>query len=655
MLSLFVITDGTTTVDLMALNKNGWGIGIDSYTPGRAQMKDGGYWQNSPVATGRRLAYSVKENVNDALTIKFSYRSHNEIIQEQERLDGLIEQAANYWQSEWADTPVYIKAQAQGESSPRYAIVYNITFDNYQDPYSQPFNTLSPPYVADGIVLGVERSVWLENAPGTGTSISFTSEKHSTATTTDVVMSNYRNGGLSHIYAFTGSFGSNLLSSSPPYNLFSGTIAAGSICYFGSSYPFSGLVFDLSVAMTATSWTIVWEYSTGGGTWGTLGTFYYTKFEITGTFVIRWTLDSTWVTDTVNSVASKYWVRARVSAKTGTVTAPRQQNQHVYAAAIPYASVASTQIGGHIDALMQYTLAHQPGAYSNDGATTTILSLRSASRGTNFTNWLNVKTADNPTGISVTLYTAVLHASTSVYVTDSLTATGYNIQYTGTTGDVMEEIFRVAFSSTIAAEYCGRYRLFARVNVTDLTGSTQIRYGVNFGALLEPRLYGNTKTIASLSVPKDFIIVDLGYISLPPSSHIRASETSGGYFISIEALTPNTKVLEVIDLCLMPVDEWSATLTQSDPDDYSVLLRMDSIGYPKYDMRGLQYNSAGTSITYALGVQYNSEAIMHANTSQNLWILQYRDAGDGAPIAFLDMHNMISAKRQQRYLGLRSS
>lgn len=655
MLSLFVITDGTTTVDLMALNKNGWGIGIDSYTPGRAQMKDGGYWQDSPMATGRRLAYSVKENVNDALTIKFSYRSHNEIIQEQERLDGLIEQAANYWQSEWADTPVYIKAQAQGESSPRYAIVYNITFDSYQDPYNQPFNVASPPYLADGIVLGIERGVWLENAPGTGTSISLTHEKHSTASTTDIVMSNYRNAGLSHIYAFTGSFGSNLLSSSPPYNLFSGTIAVGSICYFGSSYPFSGLVFDLSVAMTATSWTIVWEYSTGGGTWATLTAFYYNKFETTGTFVIRWTPDSTWTTDTVNSVASKYWVRARVTAKTGTVTAPRQQNQHVYSAAIPYASVASTQIGGQIDALMQYTLAHQPGAYASEGASTTILSLRSASRGSNFTNWLNVKTADNPTGISVTLYTAILHASTSIYATDSLTATGFNIQYTGTTGDVMEEIFRIAFSSTIAAEYYGRYRLFARVNVTDLTGVTQIRYGVNFGSTLSPRLYGNTKTIASLSNPKDFIIVDLGYISLPPSSHIRAGETSGGFFISIEAVAPNTKVLEVLDLCLMPVDEWSATLTQSDPDDYSVLLRMDNISYPKYDMRGLQYNSAGTSITYALGVQYNSEAIMHANTSQNLWMLQYRDPGDGAPIAYLDLHNLISAKRQQRYLGLRSS
>jgi len=259
--SQFIITDGTTIIDLLELNRYGFGIGMESYTPGRRQLKGGGVWQDSPFANGRQLAYSAKENVNDAVTLQISYRSHNEIIQAQETIDLMIEKALAYWGTDWQDDPVYIKAQALGETNARYALIYNMSFGEYQDPFHEPYALNGPPpYLANGIILGIERSVWLENAPGTGTAISLFHEDHTDETETGLTISNYRNAGLTHIYTHSGSFSSNLLSSSLPYNLFAATIAVGSLIYFGSPTPFFGISFDLSVAMSASAWTITWEY-----------------------------------------------------------------------------------------------------------------------------------------------------------------------------------------------------------------------------------------------------------------------------------------------------------------------------------------------------------------------------------------------------------
>ncbi len=648
MLSLFVITDGTTTVDLMALNKNGWGIGIDSYTPGRAQMKDGGYWQDSPLATGRHLAYSVKGNVNDALTIKFSYRSHNEIIQEQERLDGLIEKAANYWQSEWADEPVYIKAQAQGESNPRYAIIYNITFPEYQDPYAQPFNTASPPYVADGIVLGIEHGAWTENAPGTGTAVAISHTKHSTASTTGVYVASARNDGLSHIYSFTGSFGSNLLSGATPYNLFSGTIAVGSICYFGSSYPFRGLILDLSTAMSSTtSYTLTWEFSDGAAGWPTIGSSPQGTPQLNSTGIIFVLLypDYTWATETVNGVASKYWIRARVSAKTGTVTSARQQNRHVYSAVIPYVNVASTQITGSINALARIKTLITRIAAENPGSI--LFGIRDNDRGSSFTAYINVKTADNPSGVSVTTSTD------TAYYTYSISPTGFLIRYTSISSTTFEERFNVQFTSAIANQFYGRFRLFVRVNIGNVGGTTQIRYKL-YAPLTNPVVIatstlaftGQTKTITNPQT-----LIDLGYIQIPPTNLVRQSENFGSFAISIEAVTVNTYTLDFYDLILLPVDEWSGTFTSvAYTDVASATVDIDSITYPKYELRALQKTLAGTRIDKVLSAVYRNSASLPANTSTNIWFVQ------GDNIVGYDVNiAQIQISRQQRYLGLRSS
>lgn len=71
--------------------------------------------------------------------------------------------------------------------------------------------------------------------------------------------------------------------------------------------------------------TIVYEYSLGGSSWGTLilRVDEWDDFKGDGYVNIRFDAPSDWATDTVNSIATKYWVRARVSAYTSVVTTPQ--------------------------------------------------------------------------------------------------------------------------------------------------------------------------------------------------------------------------------------------------------------------------------------------------------------------------------------------
>lgn len=657
--SQFIITDGDTVLDLLELNNYGFGIGIEEYTPGRPQLKGGGVWQDSPFATGRQLAYSVKDNVSDVVTLQFSYRSHNEIIQAQELLDLMIEKAIAYWGQDWQSTPVYIKAQARGETAARYALIYNITIDKYHDPFHEPFAKGAPPYMASGIVLGIERSVWMENAPGTGTALEFYHEKHTDEATAGVVVSNYRNSGLTHIYRHSGSFGSNMLSASLPYDLFSATVAVGSIIYFGSPYPFFGLTFDLSTAMSATTWTLVFEYSTSGATWTALNFIDDGDGEFNQTGVTRMSwgqlddfgamamdaaeLGTAWTKETVNSV-TQYWVRIRISASSGTITPPRQQTRQPYAIAVPYAKVNSDQVDGTLDALLDLYL--QSFTY-NQGVNveTLLLGLRSVDRGDDFTAYINATTATNPTGVSIS------SGNNMSTVTTYQSPIGSLLRFTAPAGPVLDARVIIGFANSIAADYYGRFRLFARINYTDTTGVSLIRYRLVNSDTDQTMYTGSTKALPATPTNYTFYLADLGYIQMPPSSQIRQDENVGGFEIQIDAYTLETKVVDFIDFFLLPVDEWSATITGGDNSTSNFPnIEIDSIGYPKFSIRGLQKNAAGSQIGKVLGVSSNSEAILHANTVQALWaIRKYGNA------AHLLMNDLISGYRQQRYHNLRSA
>src|SRR5690606_20113114 len=152
-------------IDLLALNKGAsGGIGVDDYTPGRPNFKGGGVWQDGPIATGRRPVFGVRGNVVDALTIKIAGKSHRSVIESQNALDEMLEQAMAYWLQDTGIDPVWIVARAAGETERRYAIVYGYSFAEYDDPYSEPYLS-GTGHVLNDLTLGLERSAWQHLPP----------------------------------------------------------------------------------------------------------------------------------------------------------------------------------------------------------------------------------------------------------------------------------------------------------------------------------------------------------------------------------------------------------------------------------------------------------------------------------------------------------
>ncbi len=89
--------------------------------------------------------------------------------------------------------------------------------------------------------------------------------------------------------------------------------------YFGHTEQFDSLKLDISTAGTG-GFTIVWEYW-DGDTWETLSaTDGTSSLSVLGVGLVSWTIPGDWATTTINSQGPFYYVRARYTAGTVTVT-----------------------------------------------------------------------------------------------------------------------------------------------------------------------------------------------------------------------------------------------------------------------------------------------------------------------------------------------
>ena len=498
MFAELTITDGSTFVlDLLGANKKSGGIALASYVPGRVNLRSGGIWQDSPMATGRRIVGGVRANVIDQLELKIAFSSQNAIIQMQQTLDSVIDAVDDYWLTSWTSSPIYLVAQAPGELHKRYAVIYHITLDNYPDPYHEPFAGRGTKFVMDGLIVAIERiPPWMDNPPQSSDAVTLTvadTFDGGSYTAASAIVGSRWGDSIGYVKRYNGAaYAGNPLDNpfSASYTIFHTSPAAGHITYFGGTKPFGTLVFDIGTAMAASSWTIVWEYY-NGSTWTALtvtdGSGFFAvsddtnKFQNTGVRTVRWSQPHDWATVAVDSV-TLYWVRARISALTGTPTNPTQQNRHVYANPRPYMEIASSQIEGDLDALAKISLLLR----ATSGANTmrcnqAFLGLRSTSRGANFRAYLNVKTADNVSGVAVTLTSdTAIHATLPTYSTDARGTTGFLISSTMTDTESIGEIFRITFDETVIDDYRGRYRLLVRTAGT----SAYLRYGLKTGATL---------------------------------------------------------------------------------------------------------------------------------------------------------------------------
>lgn len=679
MFAELTITDGSTFVlDLLGANKGSGGIALTRYTPGRVNFKGGGIWHDSPLASGRRLVDGIRANVNDALELKIAYKSQNEIIQAQQNLDAIIEAIDDYWLTTWQAKTIYLVSRVAGETNKRYAVIYHMTLDSYPDPYHEPFTGRARQFVMDGLIVGLERSPWMDNPPQMGEAVLITppniADDETHAAVAAVPIAPRWSNNIGNITRYNGTtYASNLLANpfSAAYTIFyPDTLTTSHITYFGGGQPFSTLVFDIGTPMSATSWTIVWEYWNGSA-WTTItaidgDTHTYSvndgtnKFQNTGVRLVSFVQPYNWATTAVNSV-TLYWVRARISAISGTSVNPTQQNRHAYANIRPYVEIASTQVTGDLDALAKISCLLRAAPTSNAYRCNQVFAgLRTLSRGANFQAYVNVKTADNPIDVTVTLTTDTsIHATIPEYVTEPRATTGFLIKSVLASSEEIGEIFKVTFDQSVVDHYRGRFRLLART----LGSGMQLRYTVKVGATLAAiSKTGEKKTLAgdtlAATAAIKFQVVDLGEIQIPPTDLLRADESFGDLHIIIEGGSPSgagTLTVYINDLILLPADEWCAEVNANYliAADVERTAEIDSIGNPKHNVRAMFRDTSPSAISIGCRTVTNQEAILHANTAQQLWLVLSEFNGQISK-SNLELNGVISLEKNERYFNLRA-
>lgn len=171
-LAEFFITNGGSgiedTVDLLEL-KNGFCI--DSYTPGRLNLKSGGVFSDSPIADGRSMVDYSWATIIDTIEFRNVGSSTNSLSLASQIFDRLLIQAINY-EAKGGTSPVYLGRRVQGEGQISYAQIIAFTFGNDTDFFQQPFSSIfNRIRVGDNLTISIEHSAWMENPPGSFTEV----------------------------------------------------------------------------------------------------------------------------------------------------------------------------------------------------------------------------------------------------------------------------------------------------------------------------------------------------------------------------------------------------------------------------------------------------------------------------------------------------
>ncbi len=162
MTNILEITDGTTTVNLLSRD---FGFCLNNWNPAIAQPKRGGTFQSSSLSEGRKLVNIEFENIEDTFNFDIKGSGQPETITYITNLIQLLEQAREYWTG-FADK-VYIKAKADCEDNPRYALIVNYSWPEIKFPYGETFfSKVSTIASMINVDLGLEHKIWSTSIPG---------------------------------------------------------------------------------------------------------------------------------------------------------------------------------------------------------------------------------------------------------------------------------------------------------------------------------------------------------------------------------------------------------------------------------------------------------------------------------------------------------
>lgn len=659
MFSQLKIVTTDRQVDLLGLNHGQpEGYGLESYLPGRPNFKGGGAWQDSPLAPGRRLAFAVKGNVSDALTIKIAARYHDVAIRLQNELDELLEQAIAYWIAE--DTtdidPVWLMARVPGERAARYALLYSAELGEYPDPYVQPYAGQLRTVVLNNITIGLERSEWRALPPGELTEVPISNPRDSTPQTGGIYVMAQSGPALTvrayRYDASAGTYSAELNAGPYPYNLFPSPMGLGDILYLRTDTggAFSALVFNTGTTGSSFSFSPeIWN----GASWGQVNLQVNgpANWTIPGERIIEWIPPTSWQATTVSTFGSARWIRFVAQGTSATVPT---QVAALYVPNQPYIEVAADQIGGSMDALAMVAANMEQDRRGSSVLRVHIFGqlmagLRSVDRGSDFNAYLNPGSL--PTGITFS-------NSASAYVDKP--ATGFAnsqspytnvVEWLADASDVFGEMFRLNFNAAAAAQYKGTYRLFVRYGTT-LTSpgySALMRYRLltvyPSNSSTTPNLIEQAGDIVTVelrqttSYSQPWSVADLGRITLPPIGQLAPDEQSQGFSLILDGYFDylgGQNQHYIMDLILLPIDEWAAQLDAGlnllRLDAQDVEWTIDSIQQPKTHLRSLlRYSPATETILGSAERISNGPMILHAGRQQRLWFFMAPVRGTDYP------------------------
>jgi hypothetical protein len=651
----------------------------------------------STLADYRQLAAYRDITTIETFELKLRGNSADAAISLTQDLRRILRKALDYWATTWQTDVVYLAAQAQCETNVRYAVVVDARLEQDDNPYGQPFMQAGGGSVMDNLTLIVERGPWLENAPGTGTTVEISAAEtynsrtlgnvNNTGTQTptsadEVFIANKRSqANLTNIHYWNQSaaaWSANLLAAALPTWLWPApaeplqqhdTIVFGIDTTVANSGPFCSLVFDIMTALTAGGGiTIQWRYSTGGAdvlnNWSVLNVTDNTRtvdaFDTTGVNSVHWDIPTDWTAQnpTVNGGAALgttgFWVAAYVSAAAGAPTAPRQQNRDIYSIVWPYIEIESDAILGDVPAIARIDLTGEA-AYLATGSRESshfIFGARATDRGTSFVSYINLADEQNPTGITI----QALGLTTSM-VDYMPTATGRAILWNPLGVEAIDGQVLVTISSALMDHYAGRFHAYAIVSQSG---------GAAGDFELQLRALGAGVTFYTSdpkTVPTGFpcALIDFGALSLPTGGigYLEADAPPAHYFyIDGECTAVAPGDLYFLAFVLMPTDEWAGEFIQQVSGEHlheTYFFRADSVGLPRLPISAtVRELATPTNIVYFYRSIANAPINIRPNVEERLYLLGGKQYGNDVSAA-VELAWRIQLQRNQRYLSMRGA
>lgn len=718
-LPLLIITDGTTTVDLLSRT----GYHLSDWRPAIAAFKNDGIRRSSVISEGSRLVGYQYDNVVETFTLDLDERLQDGAARQLITLNRLLVKGVDYWARSGVNEPVWIAARSGDEQYTRYATVMNYKMDSIGNPYGAEFIGIGIDKVGMiELVLTIERGHWMENPPKVGvgqeihntwtninTGVISGREDYTAATPQflyTLVANKFSNSNITHVYTRTagGAFSANLVANPfAPHALLPNPVANGDSVCFGSADtanteggPFNCLAFDITApgAIYAGGATGIWQYwDVTAAAWHNCE-YYYDRSAVAvnqplswfGECSVHWTQYTTagenWGMATpAGYPAAAWWIRMVVTIGGGaSITVPSQQNRNVYTANQACVVIDEPDVKGDVDAItliQAQVVSDQYVATPNmhRDADSLIVGLRSTDREGAYAGVFNAYINLSDRQLQAGLIPAILDAVTCVWdASEPGSSTGHGLHYTAAGVVPMTPSVTVAFDHLYVRSYFGKYRAFLRYRIDPVYAATVFNLKTQL-SLMQYTLFGAVPTWATISESAivsgaytsgwEYFVWDMGIITIPgmplDASNYLDRMTGMNLVVSFQALA----AIEawVYDIVLIPCDEWMCAV---EIPQYPIVagkmsvadwarIEIDSISMPTELVRSKIINF--NSSTYAsLRTVTNGKAILHPHREQKYWFLCSRhDGASGPRTCGPDIVLGVGVQRSQRYLTLRGS